>query len=76
MKHEIKLKSEYAIAQKLGVKPWELRKNDRDYKLDDILSYTVIDPNGHIVDQYKVQIVYMFEGGKYEIGRASCRERV
>ena len=41
--HEIKLMSEYAKAKHKGIKPFEIRKNDRDYKVGDLVTYTVPD---------------------------------
>ena len=34
--HEIKLLEQYAKAKKDGIKPFEIRKNDRDFKVGDI----------------------------------------
>lgn len=41
--HEIKLMSEYAKAKASGLKPFEIRKNDRDYKVGDLVRYIVPD---------------------------------
>ena len=40
--HKLKIESEYARAKIRGAKPFEIRKNDRDYKVGDIIHYTVI----------------------------------
>ena len=37
MKHELKLWPEYFQSIIDGTKPWELRRNDRDFKVGDIL---------------------------------------
>lgn len=41
--HNIKLMSEYAEAKLKGVKPFEIRLNDRDYKIGDLVRYIVPD---------------------------------
>lgn len=41
--HELKIKAEYANAKLKGVKPFEIRKNDRDFKVGDIIRYHCID---------------------------------
>lgn len=63
--HQLKIQMDYAIAQKNGYKPWELRKNDRDFKLGDIIDFSVIDTHGNMVGAYLRRIEYIFEGGKY-----------
>lgn len=35
--HELKIKAEYANAKLKGIKPFEIRKNDRDFKVGDII---------------------------------------
>lgn len=37
MIHELKIKPQYYEDIKIGIKPFEIRKNDRDFKLGDIL---------------------------------------
>lgn len=37
MIHELKIKPQYYEDIKIGLKPFEIRKNDRDFKLGDIL---------------------------------------
>lgn len=41
--HELKIKAEYANAKLKGIKPFEIRKNDRDFKVGDIIRYHCID---------------------------------
>ncbi len=43
MIHKLKIKEEYANAICGNVKHFEVRKNDRDYKIGDILTFDVID---------------------------------
>ena len=42
--HELKILPEYFKAQKAGKKNFEIRKNDRDYKVGDKLVLTEYDP--------------------------------
>ena len=41
--HEIKLMSENAKPKSKGLKPFEIRKNDRDYQVGDLVRYIVPD---------------------------------
>jgi hypothetical protein len=41
--HILKLNKVYAIAKLQGIKAFEIRFNDRDFKVGDIVSYTVPD---------------------------------
>lgn len=47
--HNLKIKSEYAIAKLSGDKPFEIRFNDRDFKVGDLIRYTCTD--NKIVDE-------------------------
>ena len=40
--HELKLLEEYAKAKKDGIKPFEIRKNDRDFKVGDLVKYNIV----------------------------------
>lgn len=41
--HELKILATYAKAKIDGIKPFEIRFNDRDYQVGDLVKYTVID---------------------------------
>ena len=41
--HNLKIKAAYASAKLRGDKPFEIRLNDRDFKVGDIVNYTCID---------------------------------
>ena len=41
--HNLKIKMQYAWAVKLGIKTFELRKDDRGFKVGDLIEFTVID---------------------------------
>lgn len=47
--HYLKIKAEYANAKLKGDKPFEIRLNDRDFHVGDIIKYTCID--SPIVDE-------------------------
>lgn len=42
--HELKIWPEYYDAVWSGAKPWELRKNDRDFKWGDTVRFKYFDP--------------------------------
>ena len=48
--HRLKILKEYADAKMQGIKPFEIRKNDRDYKVGDYIYYTAINENGDKID--------------------------
>ena len=41
--HHLKIKYEYAQLQFRGLKDWELRKNDRDFKAGDTIIFSVLE---------------------------------
>lgn len=41
--HNLKIKAVYASAKLRGDKPFEIRLNDRDFNVGDIVNYTCID---------------------------------
>lgn len=47
--HYLKIKAEYANAKLKGDKPFEIRLNDRDFHVGDVIKYTCID--SQIVDE-------------------------
>ena len=65
--HKIKIELQYFEKSAAGLKPWELRLNDRDYKVGDILILREWDPKkkeftGRILTR---QITEMFKGLPY-----------
>lgn len=44
--HRVKTETKYFRARKAGDKPWEVRLNDRDYQVGDILEQVEIEDNG------------------------------
>ena len=47
--HNLKIKAGYASAKLRGDKPFEIRLNDRDFQVGDVVKYTCIDSS--IVDE-------------------------
>ena len=43
--HTLKLQREYAQSKLKGIKPFEIRFNDRNYKVGDLIRYTILDDN-------------------------------
>ena len=41
--HELKIKKEYLDSIKSGAKTFEIRKNDRDFQVGDVVNFIVID---------------------------------
>lgn len=70
MIHELKIKPQYYEDIKIGIKPFEIRKNDRDFKLGDILilnEYSLDDSgagtyNGHSLI---VRVTYLLNDPEY-----------
>ena len=66
--HEFKIKQKYAIEYYEGKKPWELRKNDRNFKVGDVINFTIIETGC----KYSRKIEYIFEGGNYGLKKGFC----
>lgn len=60
---KLKILKEYADAKVKGLKHFEIRKNDREYKVGDLIRYIVIDEYGkeinHILNYTLWQIIYI-----------------
>lgn len=59
--HRLKIKQEFAILYFLGLKNWELRFNDRDFKDGDYVEFEVVETGA----VYVRQIVNIFSDEKY-----------
>lgn len=73
--HAIKIKEKYFKAVLSGEKTFEIRKNDRDYKVGDIIRFVPIDDEcgmiiPHNPNTYK--ITYVFYGGEYGLEEGYC----
>tara|TARA_B110001452_G_scaffold13737_1_gene11329 strand:- start:512 stop:748 length:237 start_codon:yes stop_codon:yes gene_type:complete len=65
MIHELKIKSEYLIEVIEGRKPFELRKDDRDYKTGDFLHLRGYHDGRYNHLETVKEIIYIFRGGEY-----------
>lgn len=59
MVHELKTLPKYFKAVKLGHKTFEVRKDDRDFQVGDILLLKKWDDGQYLVDELKVKITYV-----------------
>lgn len=60
--HYLKIKAEYYNDVECGLKTFELRKNDRDFKVGDILMLIKLDGEGNETDQViKKKVVYILK---------------
>lgn len=41
--HELKLLEEYAVAKKDRIKPFEIRKDDRNFQVGDLVKYNIVE---------------------------------
>ncbi len=71
--HHLKTETEYYQAVEAGTKKFELRKNDRDFKVYDMvyLEETVNGKyTGRKLDPFEIK--YIFHGGQYGLGEGYC----
>lgn len=47
--HILKISKEYADAKLAGIKPFEIRKNDRGFAVGDTVEYAVVDEDGAVI---------------------------
>ena len=62
--HELKILPEYFEAVKTGIKKFECRINDRDYKVGDILDLKEWDGN-YTSNHLRVKVTYMLSDTQY-----------
>lgn len=80
MVHELKIKECYWKDVWNGRKTFEIRKNDRGYKIGDVIHFHPIDDNGNEIsiekefnDKYNNYLItYVFEGGEYGLDKDFC----
>lgn len=67
--HELKIWTEYFEDVVMGVKPFEIRKNDRDFKVGDILHLKEYnsETNNYTGRSIKKKISCIFNGGQFGI---------
>ncbi|MDL2141195.1 DUF3850 domain-containing protein [Flavobacterium tructae] len=61
MVHDLKIKYEFAQLHFIGKKNWELRKNDRDFKVGDTIRFTVLEWESSSNWKYERTITNVFE---------------
>ena len=70
--HELKLQQQFTKAVWIGDKPFEIRKNDRDFQVGDMIRFQVVDENGEpvesLVNDALYEITYVLEGWGLEPG--------
>lgn len=76
MEHKLKIKVEYAVDVLWRRKTFEIRKNDRNYKVGDTIVFQVLDKDNtdvtKILDMPKYVISYIFNGGEYGLDKDYC----
>jgi hypothetical protein len=71
--HYLKCETEYYQEVEKGLKTFELRKNDRDYKVHDMVHLREVVngiETGRVFDS--MEIVYILHGGKYGLEDGYC----
>ena len=71
--HYLKAETEYYQAVELGVKKFEIRKNDRGFKVGDMIRLEEV-VNGVPTGRPFImrEITYIFSGGKYGLEEGYC----
>lgn len=78
--HKLKTLAPYWERVQSGEKTFEIRKNDRDFQVGDILELEYYNPNEPIQQVYnynppliiKVQVKYIINGGKFGLDVDYC----
>ncbi|MGL4108341.1 DUF3850 domain-containing protein [Clostridium sp. LP20] len=70
--HELKILSKYFLAVKLGLKNFEIRKNDRDYHIGDIVVLQEYENEKYTGNEIKKQIKYIVYGPCYGLTKGHC----
>lgn len=64
--HHLKIKQVFFLAKLQGVKPFEIRKNDRDFQIGDKLVLHELDGYGKETGRTITQVIsYVFEESEY-----------
>lgn len=72
--HELKLNTEYYDDVKKGLKTFEVRKNDRDFKVGDILSLARWDSNTYLKSVTFPSPDSIFTGYRTDVAPVDIRE--
>lgn len=67
--HHLKIQTEFFEAVNKGLKKFEIRRNDRDFKIGDWVFLENFNPktNSYEPGIIKVEIIYIIEGGQFGI---------
>lgn len=63
--HDLKIASEYFDLQDRGIKNFEVRLNDRDYKVGDELNLNEVSEGDYTGRSIKRKIIYIFNDERY-----------
>ena len=73
MQHELKILPEYFTAIMFGKKNFEIRKNDRDFKVGDVLKLMEYAGGKYTGSFIRREIVYIYHGdGNYGLEKGYC----
>lgn len=73
MIHELKIKSEYLLEVENGNKTFEIRKNDRNFKIGDYLHLRGYNDGSYTGLESVKKITYIFEGNdEYGLKKGFC----
>lgn len=69
MIHDLKCWPEYFAAVRDGIKPFEVRKNDRNFAVGDVLVLWEFDPtlNIHTGQYFRRRVTYVLLGGQFGV---------
>ena len=70
--HELKILPEYYIEVLNGKKRFEIRKDDRNFQVGDIIRLCECDINGFTGRDSVYDITYKLDGGKYGLEKGYC----
>lgn len=72
MNHVLKLQPRFAEAVKEGRKTFEVRRDDRNYKVGDILTFTDLDKKPYDMGSYEVTYKLTYEDFPDGISKGYC----
>lgn len=72
IEHVLKIETEYYQAVERGDKPFEIRKNDRDFNTCDVVTLVEVVGGVKTGRQFSIEINYILHGGKYGLAEGYC----
>ena len=74
MIHDLKVWPEYFVDIVSGLKMFEIRRNDRGFKVHDVLRFREWDPTTKSYSMRAVDrvVIYIFEGGTFGVEHGYC----